>query len=132
VLVWLPALLVATAMLTVPTYLLVSSLFAGGDAWRVLLETDTLQLIARTLGLAAAVTVSAVVLGVGLAFLTTRTDLPARRLIGVASVIPLVIPSFLGAFAIVAALAPGGLLSEWFAALLRAFQDAQPQEIPLF
>ena len=116
-LVWLPALLVATAMLTVPTYLLVSSLFAGGDAWRVLLETDTLQLIARTLGLAAAVTVSAVVLGVGLAFLTTRTDLPARRLIGVASVIPLVIPSFLGAFAIVAALAPGGLLSEWFAAL---------------
>jgi iron(III) transport system permease protein len=63
------------------------------------------------------VTVTAVVLGVGLAFLTARTDLPVRRLIGVASVIPLVIPSFLGAFAIVAALAPGGLLTEWFAAL---------------
>jgi iron(III) transport system permease protein len=116
-LIWLPALLVGVAMLTVPAYLLVSSLFAGGEAWRVLVETDTLRLMARTLGLAAAVTVTAVVLGVGLAFLTARTDLPVRRLIGVASVIPLVIPSFLGAFAIVAALAPGGLLTEWFAAL---------------
>jgi hypothetical protein len=49
-LIWLPALLVGVAMLTVPAYLLVSSLFAGGEAWRVLVETDTLRLMARPSG----------------------------------------------------------------------------------
>jgi iron(III) transport system permease protein len=39
-----------------------------------------------------------------------RTDLPGRRVIRLLLPLPLVLPSFIGAFALIAAFAPGGLL----------------------
>ncbi|MDP9021803.1 MAG: iron ABC transporter permease, partial [Actinomycetota bacterium] len=47
--------------------------------------------------------------GTGGAWLVTRTDVPARRLWRILLPVPLVIPSFIGAFALIAAFAPGGL-----------------------
>jgi len=63
----------------------------------------------ETLRLAGAVTVVAVVLGVSVAWLVERTDLPGRRVLGVASVLPLVVPSYIGALALVSAFGPAGL-----------------------
>lgn len=56
-------------------------------------------LAARSLGLAAVVTAACSVLGVGSAFLITRTDLPARRLFGVLAALPLAVPTYIAAFA---------------------------------
>ncbi|HEX5598870.1 MAG TPA: iron ABC transporter permease [Micromonosporaceae bacterium] len=53
----------------------------------------------RSLGLAAVVTFGCLVLGVGSAFLVTRTNLPARRLFGVLAALPLAVPTYIAAFA---------------------------------
>jgi iron(III) transport system permease protein len=82
----------------------------GADAWAVLWRPSTVELVGRTLLLVAAVTVAATVLGVALAWLVVATDLPGRGLWGVAAALPLVVPSYVTALALIAALGPGGLL----------------------
>lgn len=66
----------------------------------------------RTVQLAVLVSASAAVIGTLLAFLVVRTDLPGRRIWRVLLVLPLVLPSFVGAAAFLTGLAPGGLLHE--------------------
>ena len=44
------------------------------------------------------------------AWLVTRTDLPGRRVLRLLLPLPLVLPSFIGAFALIAAFARGGLV----------------------
>jgi iron(III) transport system permease protein len=51
--------------------------------------------------------------GVPVAWLTVRSDLPARRFFAIATAMPLVIPSYVGAYALIAAIAPGGLVESW-------------------
>jgi iron(III) transport system permease protein len=58
------------------------------------------------------VSLTAAVIGTFLAWMTTRTDIPGRRVWRVVAPLPLVIPSFVGAAAFLAALAPGGLLAD--------------------
>ncbi len=70
----------------------------------------TLLPLRNTLGLAVATALSTAVVGTGLAWLTTRTDLPLRRLWAALAPLPLVFPSFVGGLALMAAVAPGGLL----------------------
>jgi iron(III) transport system permease protein len=60
--------------------------------------------------LVVAVTAASIAIGVPLAVLTVRTDLPFRRMWTVAASLPLVIPSYIGAFAFVSALGPQGAL----------------------
>jgi iron(III) transport system permease protein len=48
-----------------------------------------------------------------MAWLTTRTDLPGARIWSVLLVLPLAIPSYVGAYALVAALGPRGILQDW-------------------
>jgi hypothetical protein len=50
----------------------------------------------------------AALLGVPIAWLTARSDLPARRAWAVLAVVPLAIPSYVTAFAFIAALGPRG------------------------
>jgi iron(III) transport system permease protein len=70
----------------------------------------TLLPLRNTMGLAVATALSTAVVGTGLAWLTTRTDLPLRRLWAALAPLPLVFPSFVGGLALLAAVAPGGLL----------------------
>jgi iron(III) transport system permease protein len=67
--------------------------------------------------LVVAVTAASIVVGVPLAFLTVRTDLPFRRLWTVVAALPLVIPSYIGAFAFVSAFGPRGILRRALAPL---------------
>lgn len=64
----------------------------------------------NSLLLAGAVSVSATVLGAGAAWLVARTDVPGARWWRLLLPLPLVIPSFIGAFVLLAAFAPGGVL----------------------
>lgn len=68
--------------------------------------------LARTILLATLVSISGAALATGLAFLLGRTDLPGRRMLHLLLLLPLVLPSFVGAAAFLAAIAPGGLVYE--------------------
>lgn len=93
-------------------YLLVRSADADRSSWDLILRSRTVWLTLRTAGLALAVTAASVALGVPLAWLTTRTDLPFRRLWAVLVALPLVIPSYVGAFGLIATLGPRGMLQQ--------------------
>lgn len=85
----------------------------GGEAaaaWETVWSSRTLGIALRTAGLLAAVTATAIAIAVPLAWLTMRTDLPAPRLWATLTTLPLVIPSYVGAYLFVSALGPTGLL----------------------
>ncbi len=106
----LGGLAVGALMLLPVAYLVVRALEADASSWDLILRGRTVWLALRSVGLAVTVTLAAAALGVPLAWLTVRTDLPGRRLWGVVAALPLVIPSYVGAFALLAALGPGGML----------------------
>ena len=95
----LPAVLVAACTLVPLVYLVERALERGwafvGDE---LFQPRTAALIFRSLMLVGVVTAACVVLGVGLAVLVTRTDLRGRRVLAVASALPLAMPSYLLAY----------------------------------
>lgn len=115
-----PPLLVAAATLAAgaaglpAVYLVVRALEAPwGQIAGVVFDARTGILFRNTLGLSVAVTASALILGVPAAWLVVRTDLPLRRAWGVIHALPLVIPSYLGGYAFVAALGPRGMVQGW-------------------
>ncbi len=75
-------------------------------------DSRTVGLGLRTAGLTFAVTATAVAVGVPLAWLTSRTDLPAARIWATLTSLPLVIPSYIGAYLLISALGPSGLAAD--------------------
>ena len=104
-----PALVVGAAMALPLAYLLIRSLGASSEAWELLFRLRTAQILGRSALLVTVVVAGTLALGVPLAWLTTRTDLPMRRLLSVLTALPLVIPTYVGAFLAVSALGPRGL-----------------------
>ena len=111
-LLWGSALLVGLLCAVTPIYLLVRAGQAPGTALEVLTARATLELAGRTVLLAAAVTTVASAIALPMAWLTTRSDLPARGVLTVLAALPLAVPSYVGAFVAVSALGPRGLLQQ--------------------
>ncbi|AHG03717.1 iron ABC transporter permease [Halobacterium sp. DL1] len=63
------------------------------------------------------VTLGCVLVGVPLAVLTVQTDLPGRRFWTIVAALPLVVPSYIGAFTFVSAFGPRGDLADALAPL---------------
>ncbi len=108
----LVASLLAVAFAFPAAYLVWRNITEGSDPADALLSQQTLDPLLRTLQLAVLVSAAAMVLGTALAWLTTRTDLPFRRLWRVVLPIPLVFPTFIGAAAFIRSLNPGGLAND--------------------
>lgn len=108
----LPSLLVSLILLAPLVYLIIRASDAGIDAFEMLTRARTLHIFKNTVLLAAAVVATSIVIAVPLAWLTSRTDLPGRTFWASAAVLPLVVPSYVGAMTIVAAIGPRGLLQE--------------------
>ncbi|ELZ34514.1 ABC transporter [Halogeometricum pallidum JCM 14848] len=109
---------VAAAVLSPLVWLLVGASSLDADAAVSLLTSGTATtVLVNSLVLAAVVTAASVVLGVPLAVLTVQTDLPFRRLWTVLAALPLVVPSYIGAFAYVSAFGPSGALADLLAPL---------------
>jgi iron(III) transport system permease protein len=106
------AALVALVALVPVAYLLLRALSADESARALTPLSTTLDLAWDTAVLAFGVVVATLLVGVPFAWLVVRTDLPGRRAWGVAASLPLVIPSFVAALALLGALAPRGLLQE--------------------
>lgn len=109
--VWMPAALVAAAMLLPLAYLVLRSVEGGlSEILETVLDEGTLAVLLRSVALAVVVTASSVAIAVPLAWLTARTDLPGRRLWAVLAALPLVIPSYVGGLVLVSMLGPRGTL----------------------
>ena len=110
-----PAWLVGTGVLVallglVPIGYLAVVALGSGEALSLVLRDRTLMVLVNSVALATTVTVASLMVGVPIAWLTTRSDLPGRRVWAVLAVLPLVVPSYVGGYAIVAAFGPRGAL----------------------
>jgi iron(III) transport system permease protein len=110
--VWAAAALVAVLTLSPVLYLTVRALGAGPDAIALFLRWPTLLILVRSAALAGAVVFFAALIAVPLAWLTTQTDLPGRKIWSVLAALPLAVPSYVGAYLFVAALGPRGMLAQ--------------------
>ncbi len=74
----------------------------------------TARITLNSLVLMVSVTVASILIGVPLALLTTRTDLPYPKFWTVVAALPLVIPSYIGAIAFVSMFGSGGQIESVF------------------
>lgn len=94
-------------------YVLMRAAQAGAARWLQMLDSRIPALMASTANLTAAVTAAAIVLGVALAWLVVRTDLPGRRLWQWVLALPLAVPPYVGSMAYVVVLGPIGWVRDW-------------------
>ncbi len=111
------AALIAGAMALPLAVTLLRGATAEPQIWSTLWQTRLLFLLGNTLLLAGAVTLGALLLGLLLAWLIERTDLPGRRIFGPLLTATLVIPCYLIAIWHVSFWGPGGLLARGLEAL---------------
>ncbi len=109
---WLPALIIATLFLIPIGYLVARNITEGSATFTILFSSSTAKPLMNTLLLALSVSAAAAAIGTLLAWLTMRTDLPLRGAWRIICPLPLVLPSFVAAAALQAALSPGGLAEE--------------------
>jgi iron(III) transport system permease protein len=93
-------------------YVVWRNISTDADPIGLLGSSRTLAPLGRTLQLAVLVSVASAAIGTALAWLTTRTDVPLRRLWRALLPIPLVFPTFVGAAAFICTLNPGGLAND--------------------
>lgn len=98
-------------------YLVGRVLFADDSAFATVTLGGTISLIIDTALLALGVAASSLAIGVPLAWLVVRTDLPGRRIWGLLAALPLVIPSFVAALALLGMFGPRGMLQQALAPL---------------
>lgn len=107
---FLAALAIVGLILMVPAYLLLRAAAAGPATLDTLLSARTWSTLGNTLLLAGTVVMSTAVISLPLAWLTTSTDLPGRRLWSVLVALPLVIPSYVAAYLYVSVFSPKGVV----------------------
>ena len=101
---------IASVLLLPLVYLVIRA--SEGGAWDLLLEPRTWELVWNTILLVVGVVVATLAIGVPLAWLVVRTDLPLRGVWRVAGALPLVIPSYVAALVLLGALGPRGLFAD--------------------
>ena len=111
-------LLIALAMLLPLAYLIFR---AGGVGWTEVLgllgRTRMLAIMWNSLILVCGVTTLSLLLALPFAWLTERTDLPGWRIWTVLAMMPLVIPSYVGGYTLIAMFGPRGVLQEFLSPL---------------
>ncbi len=102
---------VAAAVLSPLLWLGAAAVDAGVEGLSMLLRPTAVAVLRNSLVLVALVTACSTLIGVPLAYLVVRTDMPFRRFWTVAIALPLVVPSYIGAFAFVSAFGRSGTLN---------------------
>jgi iron(III) transport system permease protein len=96
----LPSIAAALLALLPLSYLAVRATEQGWDrVAEIVLRERTAELMVRSGTLAVVVTAACVVIGVLLAWLVVRSDLPGRRVWGVLAALPLAVPTYVAAYA---------------------------------
>ena len=108
----IPSLIAAVVCITPLIYLVNRVAGSDSDIWVWLIRPKTGNIFARSVFLAITVTMLSAVIAVPIAWLTIRTNLPYRKLWSVLTFLPLVIPSYVGAYILISFSGNGGLLHE--------------------
>ncbi len=109
---WGPVAFVALGVL-LPLGYLVLRAFQGNasELAELVFRIRNLKLLGNTLGLAAGVLLLTSVIAFPLAWLATRTNIKGRPLVTLVGVLPLAVPGYVMAYALMASTGPSGLLS---------------------
>lgn len=102
---------IAVALVAPLGWLFLEVFDLGPRALELTFDPRTIEILLRSVALVAIVTTASVLVGVPIALLTARTDLPFARLFTVLAALPLAIPSYLGALAVLSAFGTGGVLT---------------------
>jgi len=86
--------------------------------WEQARALDVFDVLGRLLLLASATTLWALLLGVSLAWLAVRSDVPGRQVLRWLAPLPLTIPPYIGAIVYQALLSPRGTVNRWIASAL--------------
>ncbi len=108
-----PAIAVCLLMVAPLVYLVIRASEGGQELVDLLWRDRTVEILRNTVVLTVVVTLASLALALPIAWLTTRTDLPWRRFWAVITTLPLVIPSYVGAYVVIAALGPRGIVQGW-------------------
>jgi iron(III) transport system permease protein len=111
----LPALLSAAAVILPLTYLVIRAVGGPGHLEPVLTPANARRL-GNTLGLSAAVLVVVTLFAVPMAWLSVRTSLVLRRFLSVLAVMPLAVPGYVMAYALLSLGGDDGVLVRWLGA----------------
>jgi iron(III) transport system permease protein len=107
----IPAVLVGAGVLIPLAYLILRALEAEPTALReIVFRRRNLELLGNTLLLTLGVLVGSSLIALPLAWLVARTDLPGRTLIVLLGVLPLAVPGYVGAYALLGASGSNGLI----------------------
>ena len=110
----LPAIVVGTGVLLPLAYLLVRAFQAeAADLAQIVFRARNLYLFANTFLLAAGVLAVGGLLATPLAWLTTRTELKGKRIFTLLGVLPLAIPGYVMAYALLGLSGPDGIVGYW-------------------
>ncbi|SER86665.1 ABC transporter permease [Salisediminibacterium halotolerans] len=109
-------LFVALVMSVPVIYVIFQSFAAGADSWLRLLGGRIPQLLWNTISLTAAVTTAALLIGVSLAWIVVRTDVPGKGLWQWMMALPLVIPPYVGAVTYIIVFGPSGWARDFWEA----------------
>lgn len=93
-------------------FLLQQSVLLGSPMLEAFRDPLNLGPLGRSVLFAVSVSATTALLGTAAAWIVTRTNLPLARLWAVVLALPLVLPSYIGAFTLQAALSPGGLTDQ--------------------
>lgn len=97
-----PALVVGAGMLVPMAYLLLRAVEADAATLaEIVFRARNLTLLANTLLLTFSVLALCTLIALPLAWLVTRADLPCRKLLTIASVLPLAVPGYVMAYALI-------------------------------
>ncbi len=113
----LVSLIVVAIVMTPIAFVIMRALGAGQEGIDYLLKARNLRIVGNSLALMLATTISAAVIGIPYAWLTSRSDLPARRAWLVLGLLAMVMPSYLTAVTFTEAFGPKGMLQELLQAL---------------
>ncbi|SEJ81445.1 iron(III) transport system permease protein [Deinococcus reticulitermitis] len=106
-----PAVLTVLGVLLPLAYLVLRAFGAEAQELReIVFRPRNLELALNTLGLTLATLLTTTLVALPLAYLVTRTDFRPRRLALLLGVLPLALPGYVGAYALIAATGAGGAL----------------------
>ncbi|QNO13811.1 iron ABC transporter permease [Alkalicella caledoniensis] len=108
------ALITSVVMAFPLVYVVWRSVFAGTDRWMRLLDSRIPMILQNTLSLTFMVTLLATTIGVSLAFLVERCNIPGKKYWQWMLALPLVIPPYVGAVTYIIILGPRGWAYDLF------------------
>lgn len=111
-LMWVVAVAILLPVLVPMLNLLARVASRGSVATGILASSRTFDLATNTVLLTSAVTLSSTIVGIAAAWIVVRGPVRAQKLWSVLVALPLVIPSYVIALAVISATGPSGLLTE--------------------